>query len=1047
MLFVSMLLLFNPLITTAQQTNPARNHALAQQSELQANVPDSLSIIAVRVQFQADDNRLTTGDGTFESGNLSYLDSPDITIDPLPHDKSYFEHHLEFAKNYFETVSGQQMPVEYNVLNDIYQLPQKMEAYSPTGQTFTNEKVAQLVADTWQAVREQGNFSADTLDPQKTAFVIFHAGVGRDIELVGTNLNKTPQDIPSLSMNQQTLGELLNNPSFDGFAVDGSSFRVTNSLILPRTLSRRGEDVTGQEFVLQLSINGLLSASIGSYLGLPDLFNTKTGDSGIGRFGLMDGESFFSYRGLFPPEPSAWEKMFLGWQTPFPITKNTSSPISLPAATFHQNNSIAKYSLSGSEYFLIENRHRDPNNDGITITIQKADGTTTTQSFENNDETFVNQSDGFTDLLETGVLTDVSTFDWSLPGGVDLGPDGELNTSDDRFLNGGMLIWHIDEAVIEQSLASQTVNANPNRRGVDLEEADGAQDIGRAANSDLSQQARGTAFDFWWDGNNASVITLDGDTVSFYDNRFGPDTRPSNESNSGAQSFFELYNFSDNLPNANFEIRPASGNNIEPVNLPQDSLSDQTTFTSHQSEYFASYPLQLSLHRTSADSFLIIPSQQSTYALHLSNSSNPLFDFQSGTPQQPYLGNEIIIGKEPVSNQITITSHQWNGTSWSTNWQTQADANSGFLSSTDDQILLLDFTNQRIDVDDGSTLPPVASEGQRSTTSGGQYTTVNEDKITLLPDDHTYSLSGSSPRLYTGSVQLSAQQSGFFLLTDDDLLVFNPQNFSQPISIVNNTSIGWPAMADINSDGNIDFLYVNKQTGKLEARNANGAMLSYFPIAPPQGSSFIGTPLIAEINKSDSRNIYITGQDSLGMNIHAYNNFGEVLEGFPLYVGGISDAQNQPIHPMLARNTLYAVSHRGELKAWQLDDVSNVLWGHRYGNEEYNKVSGVLATQSAPNPSNSSSVLVKKETYNWPNPAEDHTNLRFQTSGPGHVDVKIITAGGSVVFDKRYQARGGVPEEHQINTQSWSSGLYMAMITANVNGEQARKMIKMVIVH
>jgi ribosomal protein S1 len=26
----------------------------------------------------------------------------------------------------------------------------------------------------------------------------------------------------------------------------------------------------------------------------------------------MDGESFFSFRGLFPPQPSAWEKIKLG---------------------------------------------------------------------------------------------------------------------------------------------------------------------------------------------------------------------------------------------------------------------------------------------------------------------------------------------------------------------------------------------------------------------------------------------------------------------------------------------------------------------------------------------------------------------------------------------------------------------------------------------------------------------------------------------------------------------------------------------------------------
>lgn len=110
-------------------------------------------------------------------------------------------------------------------------------------------------------------------------------------------------------------------------------------MIIPRTESRRGVDIQDNEFVLPLSINGLLVASIASHLGLPDLFNTETGEPGIGRFGLMDGAGFFAYNGLLPPEPSAWEKTYLGWVTPFEADPNSNTPIELPAASLTSANS------------------------------------------------------------------------------------------------------------------------------------------------------------------------------------------------------------------------------------------------------------------------------------------------------------------------------------------------------------------------------------------------------------------------------------------------------------------------------------------------------------------------------------------------------------------------------------------------------------------------------------------------------------------------------------------------------------------------------------
>src|SRR5690606_7946115 len=111
-------------------------------------------------------------------------------------------------------------------------------------------------------------------------------------------------------------------------------------------------------------------------------------------------------------------------------------------------------------------------------TIRKADGTEVQQTFTNFDTDFIDLNADLDTLLEAGVLVNADNFDFSLPGGLDIGNDEKKGTDDDRLLNGGILIWHIDETKIQAGLISGGVNADPSHRGIDLEEADGAQDIG-----------------------------------------------------------------------------------------------------------------------------------------------------------------------------------------------------------------------------------------------------------------------------------------------------------------------------------------------------------------------------------------------------------------------------------------------------------------------------------------------------------------------------------------------------------------------------------------
>ncbi len=53
---------------------------------------------------------------------------------------------------------------------------------------------------------------------------------------------------------------------------------------------------------------------------------------------------------------------------------------------------------------------------------------------------------------------------------------------DGRLPGAGLLIWRINESVINAGLANNTVNADENDKGVDLEEADGRRDLDNSAN-------------------------------------------------------------------------------------------------------------------------------------------------------------------------------------------------------------------------------------------------------------------------------------------------------------------------------------------------------------------------------------------------------------------------------------------------------------------------------------------------------------------------------------------------------------------------------------
>lgn len=1037
---VGMLFLFGTTSTFAQKAEIRRSHAISSPQTLINSQPatGTLNVVAIMVEFQEDDNRLTSGTGIFGTNGmdgLPYLSREEKTfVDPLPHNQNYFEAHLEFAKNYFEKSSDNQLLLNYEVLPNVYTLDKPMEEYSPTGETFTTEKLALFLQDIWTKVDEQGDFNPSIYNPNNTAFVVFHAGVGRDVELTGTSLDITPFDIPSIYMRESDLEQWL-GAGFDGFSINNGEFFVKNSMIIPRTESRRGEDISESEIVFPLSINGLLCASIGSHLGLPDLFNTETGEPAIGRFGLMDGAGFFAYNGLLPPEPSAWEKIFLGWESPITISEETTGDITLATAAIDQPNSIAKYELSSSEYFLIENRHRNPDGTGVTITTRKSDGTIAQKTFTNDDDAFIFQEAGFDTLLDAGTIINVSNFDWSLPGGLDIGLDDQEGTEDDRELNGGILIWHIDESVINQQLQNGSVNSDPLRRGIDLEEADGAQDIGRDVGLLDNSPSFGYAFDFWWSGNNYRVITQTG-TETFYNNTFGPTSTPNNNSNSGAKSFFELYDFSDNLTTASFKIR----------GVESDDFGFQEIFSLHQpdeqfiSSFLDFYPLGIVLHKTLTDTTLVITGENDVYLYnYLNPNSNPGVSFGQFLYQQPLVLDRIILGTNPISFNNSMIVR---GISLDTNsgWQATTQPNKGFISSQDGSVIDLDFTNTSIDTANGSIIQNTSGYEFRSEIVNGNFVGINGNTISFVGEDIPDYITNANDRLFAGTIRTN-NSNLYYLFEDGRFTIVTPQAHAPFTEIFDEEKAEWPAIVD---EG---YIYrINKTENTIEGYNLNGALLSNTPINAPNDIQFIGTPLIADITGDNIQDIIVVGQDNYSVNIFAYETTGNPIEGFPLYVGGAVGKNIQPIHPVFYEDKLYAVSHTGDLKAWQFDNFTSSQWPARYGKNPYNKVSADITISNSQGAT--FSVLNSSETYNWPNPANDKTNLRFELESPGGtVEITIIDYSGRIIFEQTINAKGGAPEELLISTQEWPSGAYFARVKATVGSKSESKIVKIGVAH
>ena len=962
--------------------------------------PETLNVYAIRVQFKPDNNSQTTGDGRFDVSS-NYPDS----VDAPPHDSLYFIHKLEFLKNYYYKSSKGKLIINYVLLPSVRNLPNEMEVYSPR-RTENLGRMGTFFYDVWRSADSTIDFSG--INANNSAFIIFHAGVGRDVDLASQGLFVGELDLPSIYMGLGTLRSIYGDTTQGYYTNEGTI--ISNSCMLPEQEFRIINTSFGDVF-LELGMNGIVVATIGSHLGLPDLFDTETGRTAIGRFGLMDGQAIFSYLGVFPPEPSAWEKQYLGWVDP--IVLGTGGTYTTKAATLdvNGNESVYKILISGKEYFLVENRNRDAYGNGQTIYFVNQNGVRDSMKFQKDEDGF-NSSDIW---KLKGSITDVDELDWSVPG----------LKNDTANYQGGILVWHIDENVIDANIASNTINTNIDHRGVDVEEAKGSQDIGVVVPTPIGDIiSDGFFVDFWYNGEHYRPSNI-------YRNEFNQTTFPNSKSYSNINSRVCLSGFSQigstmtftyqvcgnvaNITGFPRYVGVDTSGNSQPIGFDYNGNSYDELFVNINDTLFGfrdnGNPIRVDMPngflKDSASGFAVgflnyNIGGNNKFVTGVSGSRLNLISFVIDSATTAPLVQSFDAGTVLTTPNLTLSSPSQPN-----------PLNKIYIGSQNGKVAKFSIDSLTYSFDSVSNLKINSLAYSLNGASPGSYTFIDNSRKFLSTG---YIYFGQIIDAYTTKVTVTSDNKiTREAVAGGDTVLSN----NLGITSVNST----PTICDINGDGQQEIILT--ADNKIYVINKFGVVLDNFPYSIPNVSSITSGVAVADLNGDNIAEVVFGTGDG---RVYAYSINGKVLDGFPITTGGrirstpaiINSDGNFGILVYSEDGYLY-----GYKTPWAYNDTK-VLWKNFLRNSSHtNDGSGSISSVTSNLP-----CLPSDKVYNWPNPAYGKTtNIRYYLGGDvTAVNIKIMDLAGELVTTLAGTTNKGLDNEVPWDISTVQSGIYIAVL-------------------
>jgi len=925
-------------------------------------------VLAVRVDFPYEDpdHDTTSGRGVFdlrdyygEDGDLlrdQYVNPWDVP----PHDRRFYENHLQALHTYWNTVSEGRVAIAWDVWprdpESAYTLSKTFYKYG-NGRTKeqTYEKLVLLLREALLACKNAEGAAIDFSGYD--TFMVIHAGIGSETSGM---LN----DIPSAYISREDIETWLGG----SFSIDG--VEIDNGIIVPETTAANG--IGG--------LNGIMAQMFGHRLGLPSLSNNKDGLPAAGGWCLMD-TGAMSYgaktRGFVPTHPCAWSKIELGWIEPVVVT----SDITLDIAATHVDNGhprAVKIPVTADEYLLLENRIRYAPRDSLAHAV-------------------------YSDTDSSGVWMSVDHYDSYIPGS-------------------GILVWRINDAIVREKRAAGEINDDINRRGIDLLEADGREDIG-------AYIGFGDPRVEYTEGHDDDTYKLSGMDV------LSPDTRPDSGSMWGGRSGVTVTVLSDvgdvmrvkitfDSNMKGFPLFLGNKDTITSSDLDGDGIDELIVSGADSAAVIGADGTVLGEFRsvvhppvTLKDGLLAVPYRNEINYLRLENASltpvsETIIDFFSGGFRfhapfawTEYEGHSLLLHPMRIydsSHTVTDERLRFEGITGSMMRSAALADTSAIVSlaAHDGTVAVLDAANNLY-------IEPPAAEDTRMTPIPLPSGTVHGPVMADLDRDDACET---------------------ILTLDRTLRIFRPDG-TRTTAYLDEEPVGGPAVADIDSDGYPEIVIAGPRA--VYAYRNDGIPADGFPYTIPPGDKneiIVHAPNIADIDGDGRPDIMAVTSN---MRLLSFTPAGGQTRGFPRALRG--RPKQTPVPFVYSPDDSIAVAYidvDGMLRAHRLGTTAGrggLVWIGENGGAS---LASSLSNDDIPSDVRTTAVF---EAYCYPNPITGGAGtFRFVADTETDCTIALFTADGSKVFEHhvpRSEVTPGVPNEVRLNASKLASGLYIAKFT------------------
>ncbi|MCK4237466.1 MAG: hypothetical protein KAX38_10135, partial [Candidatus Krumholzibacteria bacterium] len=399
---------------------------------------DSLSLLAVRVSFSDRDFNADVGD-------------------TVVYDSLYFANELRHLEEYFLGASCSRFILSWELSPGIVKLDRPEGYYGEDG--VWEERVVELLMEVVQATDSLIDYSL------YDALAIIHAGTGQETDFNGDSPEQLWSGFVDPGEMEEILADTLGTPGVPtDDSLGGEPYYVDNMMVWPEKSSQDG---------FPFGSLGVYAYQVGLRLGMIPLFDTTPSgfldSQGIGSLGLM-GYGLYNALGIVPAFPCAFHRYLMGWVEPLDISEDCNIRLKDINSFSPLDTSLVRIPVNATEYFMIANRVHDTNFNGR---FDFGDVEPVREAFRipGNEDTLLGAEFDF-------FLTATTNPTWH-----EENPDSGFIVKK-TITGSGLMIWHIDETIIIRALESgRYPEDNPVLKGVDLEEADGIQDLDRPGGS------------------------------------------------------------------------------------------------------------------------------------------------------------------------------------------------------------------------------------------------------------------------------------------------------------------------------------------------------------------------------------------------------------------------------------------------------------------------------------------------------------------------------------------------------------------------------------